>query len=55
MIKLGDAVYKIRSKNAGPFWVTIDVFAANLVCLKPLLIKWKPRKLQAYLTFLPKL
>lgn len=29
MIKLGDAVYKIRSKNAGPFWVTIDVFCGE--------------------------
>lgn len=29
MIKLGDAVYKIRSKNAGPFWVTIDVFCGD--------------------------
>lgn len=23
---LGDLVLKVRSKNAGPFWVTIDVF-----------------------------
>ncbi|WP_170335385.1 DUF4387 family protein [Ruegeria arenilitoris] len=26
MSKLGDIVYKVRSKNAGPFWLTIDVF-----------------------------
>ena len=26
MGRLGDKVEKIRSKNAGPFWVTIDVF-----------------------------
>lgn len=23
---LGDMVLKVRSKNAGPFWVTIDIF-----------------------------
>ncbi|WP_265500773.1 DUF4387 family protein [Paracoccus beibuensis] len=23
---IGDLVLKVRSKNAGPFWVTIDVF-----------------------------
>jgi len=23
---LGDLVLKVRSKNAGPFWVTIDIF-----------------------------
>lgn len=25
-MRLGDLVLKIRSKNAGPFWVTIDIF-----------------------------
>lgn len=25
-MKLGDLVLKVRSKNAGPFWVTIDIF-----------------------------
>lgn len=25
-MKLGDTVLKVRSKNAGPFWVTIDIF-----------------------------
>ncbi len=29
MPKIGDLVYKIRSKNAGPFWVTIDVFCGD--------------------------
>jgi len=24
--RIGDLVLKVRSKNAGPFWVTIDVF-----------------------------
>ncbi|WP_420861899.1 DUF4387 family protein [Algirhabdus cladophorae] len=26
MTKLSDVVLKIRSKNAGPFWLTIDIF-----------------------------
>lgn len=26
---LGDYVLKIRSKNAGPFWVTVDVFCGD--------------------------
>ena len=26
MAKLGSLVHKIRSKNAGPFWLTIDIF-----------------------------
>ncbi|SIS72250.1 DUF4387 family protein [Paracoccus saliphilus] len=25
-MRLGDLVLKLRSKNAGPFWVTIDIF-----------------------------
>lgn len=29
-MKLGDTALKVRSKNAGPFWVTIDIF-----CDKP--------------------
>ena len=31
MPDLGDMVYKIRSKNAGPFWITIDVFCGDTV------------------------
>ena len=30
MARLGDSVLKVRSKNAGPFWVTIDVFCGDL-------------------------
>ena len=26
---VGDQVKKIRSKNAGPFWITVDVFCGN--------------------------
>ena len=29
MAKLGDLVEKIRSKNAGPFWLTVDIFCGS--------------------------
>ncbi|MEP3346590.1 MAG: DUF4387 family protein [Litoreibacter sp.] len=29
MSKLGDVAVKVRSKNAGPFWLTIDVFCGD--------------------------
>jgi Domain of unknown function (DUF4387) len=29
MPSLGDRVVKVRSKNAGPFWVTVDVFCGT--------------------------
>ncbi len=29
MAKLGDIAEKVRSKNAGPFWLTIDIFCGN--------------------------
>ena len=29
MMKLRDIVHKIRSKNAGPFWVTVDLFCES--------------------------
>lgn len=29
MAELGQIAAKIRSKNAGPFWLTIDVFCRN--------------------------
>lgn len=29
MAKLGDIAQKIRSKNAGPFWLTVDVFCGT--------------------------
>lgn len=28
-MQLGELVTEIRSKNAGPFWVTIDIFCGN--------------------------
>ena len=29
MPRLGDRVLKVRSKNAGPFWVTVDIFCGT--------------------------
>lgn len=29
MVELGSLVEKVRSKNAGPFWLTIDIFCGN--------------------------
>lgn len=29
MARLGDIVQKMRSKNAGPFWLTIDIFCGT--------------------------
>jgi len=29
MARLGDLVPKIRSKNAGPFWITLDIFCGD--------------------------
>ena len=29
MTKLSDVAFKIRSKNAGPFWLTIDIFCES--------------------------
>lgn len=29
MSQISDIVTKVRSKNAGPFWVTIDIFCGN--------------------------
>lgn len=29
MAELRDIAYKIRSKNAGPFWLTVDIFCGS--------------------------
>ena len=29
MAKLVDRVLKVRSKNAGPFWLTVDIFCGS--------------------------
>ena len=31
LARLGDVVGKVRSKNAGPFWLTIDLFCEDAV------------------------
>lgn len=31
MARLGDMILKTRSKNAGPFWITIDIFCGDPV------------------------
>jgi hypothetical protein len=28
-MRLGEQVQKVRSKNAGPFWLTIDIFCGS--------------------------
>tara|TARA_B100000401_G_C52791062_1_gene713417 strand:- start:1214 stop:1513 length:300 start_codon:yes stop_codon:yes gene_type:complete len=39
MYELGSIVKNIRSKNAGPFWVTIDIFCLDAESLKVILKK----------------
>ena len=34
MTKLGDVVKRIRSKNAGPFWITVDIFCGDSMVLQ---------------------
>ena len=29
MARLGEVVLKVRTKNAGPFWLTIDIFCGS--------------------------
>ena len=29
MVELGQIVEKVRSKNAGPFWLTVDIFCGT--------------------------
>ncbi|MDE0590235.1 DUF4387 family protein [Halocynthiibacter sp. C4] len=29
MANLRDIAYKVRSKNAGPFWLTVDIFCGS--------------------------
>lgn len=29
MVRLGDIAQKVRSKNAGPFWLTVDIFCGS--------------------------
>ncbi|MGI9391810.1 MAG: DUF4387 family protein [Boseongicola sp.] len=34
MPELGSLAKKVRSKNAGPFWITIDIFCDNQVAFE---------------------
>lgn len=36
-MRLGEQVLKVRSKNAGPFWVTIDVFCGDAAAYQAIL------------------
>ena len=36
MAKVGEIVESIRSKNAGPFWLTIDIFCSDKLSFKKL-------------------
>ena len=36
---LGEKVTKIRSKNAGPFWITIDIFCGSKVIFDEVRVK----------------
>ena len=41
LLTLGKKVRKIRSKNAGPFWITIDIFCGNKKIYKEVCNKLK--------------
>lgn len=34
MSRLGELVLKVRSKNAGPFWITVDIFCGSETAFK---------------------
>lgn len=36
MATIGEIAYYVRSKNAGPFWVTVDIFCGNEDAFKTL-------------------
>ena len=46
---LGEKVKKIRSKNAGPFWITIDVFCGDKMIYKDVCNKLKNSKISSLL------
>jgi len=39
LANLGDIVQKIRSKNAGPFWLTVDIFCGTTDAYKHVIAK----------------
>ena len=42
---LGEKVKKIRSKNAGPFWITIDIFCGSEEVFKDVCVNLKNSKI----------
>ena len=42
---LGEKVKKIRSKNAGPFWITIDIFCGSEKVFKDVCLNLKNSKI----------
>ena len=47
MSTLGEKVKKIRSKNAGPFWITVDVFCGDKAVYKDVRNKLKNSKVSS--------
>ena len=47
MSTLGEKVKKIRSKNAGPFWITVDVFCGDKKVYKDVRNKLKNSKISS--------
>ena len=45
MYLLGEKVKKIRSKNAGPFWITIDIFCGSEKVFKDVCLNLKNSKI----------
>ena len=49
MSTLGEKVKKIRSKNAGPFWITIDIFCGDKKIYKDVCNKLSNAKISSLL------
>ena len=47
MATLGEKVKKIRSKNAGPFWITVDIFCGDKKVYKDVRNKLKNSKVSS--------
>lgn len=52
-MRLGDQVQKVRSKNAGPFWLTIDVFCGGKDAYQNVTTKLDTAKLAAWFDVTP--
>ena len=47
MATLGEKVKKIRSKNAGPFWITVDIFCGDQKVYRDVRNKLKNSKISS--------